>query len=91
MGEVCIDEGDLAAAEHHLEIALETTRRARNVLAECSARTRVAMLRLAQGRYADALVAADECLALAERMWICGLSRVGAPRSWEGTVPSRPA
>ena len=68
LAEVSLAEGDLAAAETHLEIAFEATQRAGNVLAECSARTRRAMLRLAQGRYADALVAADGALALAERI-----------------------
>ena len=80
MGEVCIDEGDLAAAEHHLEIALETTRRARNVLAECSAR-----------RGGDAPARSGSVRGRSRRGrrvpsprgagLVRGLSRVGAPRS----------
>ena len=36
LGEIAIEEGDLASAENHIEIALETAQRAGNVLSECS-------------------------------------------------------
>jgi hypothetical protein len=50
LGEVDVAEGDLREAQAHFVVALEAAQGARNILAECSARTRFATLRLAQGR-----------------------------------------
>ena len=68
VGDVEREDGNLAAAAHNYDAAIEIAEQLGNVLATCSARNRRSYLRQAQGRLVDAVDDATHALALADRV-----------------------
>jgi ATP/maltotriose-dependent transcriptional regulator MalT len=68
VGDIALEDGDLAAAGAHYDTAVEIAERIGNILATCSARTRRAALRIAQGRLREAVEDATHAVTLADRV-----------------------
>ena len=68
VGDVALEDGNLAAAADHYDRAIAIAERLGNILATCSARNRRSQVRVAQGRPDDAVRDATHALALADRI-----------------------
>lgn len=68
--EIALIDGDSSAANVHVLRAIEGAEALGNVLASCSARTRLVNVRLDQGRFGEAVDEATTALEIAERIGV---------------------